>query len=387
MSGKRKIAILGASGSIGMNALRVIRKNLDTLEIVAIAGGSRVEPLVEIAQEFSVPEVTVFDSGNQSLNDLHQLFPSGTQVSTGMEGLIRMVTLEQVDMVLIAIVGTTALLPCIEAIQHKKMIALASKEILVMAGEFIMPLLKKHDGVLLPTDSEHNAIFQCLNGEKTNEIHKIIITASGGRYLNTPVEELGEITADEAVKHPNWDMGQKISIDSSTMANKGLEVIEAKWLFGLTPDQIDVTIHPQSIIHSMVQYVDGAILAQMSPPNMSFAIQNCLLYPQRKPGIDPALDFSSAFSLDFQKPDRTRFPCLQLAFDALHVGKTAPAIFNAANEIAVNAFIEKRISYLDIPRLIDFTLNQMNIQQPSSIEDIIATDEEARRISYHWTLS
>lgn len=387
MSGKRKIAILGASGSIGMNALRVIRKNLDTLEIVAIAGGSRVEPLVEIAQEFSVPEVTVFDSGNQSLNDLHQLFPSGTQVSTGMEGLIRMVTLEQVDMVLIAIVGTTALLPCIEAIQHKKMIALASKEILVMAGEFIMPLLKKHDGVLLPTDSEHNAIFQCLNGEKTNEIHKIIITASGGRYLNTPVEELGEITADEAVKHPNWDMGQKISIDSSTMANKGLEVIEAKWLFGLTPDQIDVTIHPQSIIHSMVQYVDGAILAQMSPPNMSFAIQNCLLYPQRKPGIDPALDFSSAFSLDFQKPDRTRFPCLQLAFDALHVGKTAPAVFNAANEIAVNAFIEKRISYLDIPRLIDFTLNQMNIQQPSSIEDIIATDEEARRISYHWTLS
>jgi 1-deoxy-D-xylulose-5-phosphate reductoisomerase len=387
MTAKRKIAILGASGSIGMNAIRVIRAHRDSLELVAIAGGSRIQPLVDIAREVNVREVAVFDPQSLTPAELKNAFPGETNISTGMEGLIRVATLEEVDMVLIAVVGTTTLRPCIEAIRSQKMIALASKEILVMAGEFIMPILKENKGILLPTDSEHNAIFQCLNGENRREVEKIILTASGGRYLNTPIDELASITPEDAVKHPNWDMGQKISIDSSTMANKGLEVIEAKWLFGVEPEQIEVVIHPQSIIHSMMQFVDGSILAQMSPPNMSFAIQNCLLYPERKKGIDPTLDFHNPFALDFQAPDHKRFPCLQLAFDALHTARTAPAIYNAANEVAVGAFIENRISYLDIPRVIEFTLSRMNILQPSSIEDVIQADKEAREISQNWTLS
>ena len=386
MERKRRIAILGASGSIGQNAIRVIRAHADELELVAIAGGSRVAPLAEIANEFKVKEVAVFDPPI-SKDALNREFSSGTKVSTGMEGLLSIVTRSDVDMVLIAVVGTTALQPCIEAIRSNKQIALASKEILVMAGEFIMPMIRKQQTVLLPTDSEHNAIFQCLNGEASSSVEKIIITASGGRYLDTPLSEFKDISAEEAVKHPNWNMGQKISIDSSTMANKGLEVIEARWLFDLSPEQIEVAIHPQSIIHSMVQYIDGSILAQLSPPNMSFAIQNCLLYPKRKEGIDASLDFTKALSLDFRPPDYARFPCLKLAFDALRVGKTAPAIFNAANEVAVAAFVEKQISYLDIPRLIEFTLDKMNILQPSSIEAIILADQEARRISHQWTVS
>jgi len=386
MEKKRKIAILGASGSIGQNAIRVIREHSDKLELVSIAGGSRIEPLAEVAAEFNIREVSVFDPPCP-LKELRSSFHPETNISTGMEGLIRVATLEDVDMVLIAVVGTTALQPCIQAILAGKQIALASKEILVMAGEFIMPLVKQHGVDFLPTDSEHNAIFQCLNGEKPESVEKILITASGGRYLNTPLEALKSVTAEEAVLHPNWSMGKKISIDSSTMANKGLEVIEAKWLFGLRPEQIDVVIHPQSIIHSMVQFVDGSILAQLSPPNMSFAIQNCLLYPHRLSGIAPTLDFSKLLTLDFRPPDKHRFPCLQLAYDALATGKTAPAVFNAANEVAVAAFVEKRISFLDIPRLIEFTLNKMNILHPISIEAVIDADQEARRISHHWTVS
>ena len=383
MAGRRKIAILGASGSIGSNAIRVIRAHQDSLELVAIAGGSRLDPLIEIAREFGVKEVGVFNPGTKTTRELEQAFPAGTRVHTGMEGLIHMATLDEVDMVLIAVVGVTALQPCVEAIRCGKKIALASKEILVMAGEFVMRLIGEHDGMLLPTDSEHNAIFQCLNGEQRSEIGKIILTASGGRYLDTPIEQLAAITPEDAVKHPNWDMGQKISIDSSTMANKGLEVIEAKWLFGVSPEQIEVVIHPQSIVHSMMQFIDGSILAQMAPPNMSFAIQNCLLYPQRKVGIDPTIDFSKAFSLNFQAPDYQRFPCLKLAFDALKIGGTAPAVYNAANEVAVDAFVKKHISYLDIPRVIEFTLNEINILQPDSIEEVIGADEKARTISHN----
>lgn len=383
MAGRRKIAILGASGSIGSNAIRVIRAHQDSLELVAIAGGSRVGPLVETAREFGVKEVAVYNPGQKTTGDLEKEFPDGTRVHTGMDGLIHIATLDEVDMVLIAVVGVTALQPCVEAIQCGKMIALASKEILVMAGEFVMRLIREHNGKLLPTDSEHNAIFQCLNGGQRSEIAKIILTASGGRYLNTPMDQLATITPEDAVKHPNWNMGRKISIDSSSMANKGLEVIEAKWLFGVLPEQIEVVIHPQSIVHSMIQFVDGSILAQMAPPNMSFAIQNCLLYPQRKAGIDPTIDFSQTFSLDFQAPDYQRFPCLKLAFDTLKSGGTAPAVYNAANEVAVDAFVKKHISYLDIPQLIEFTLNQINILQPDSIEEVIRADEEARTISYN----
>ncbi|MCG8528730.1 MAG: 1-deoxy-D-xylulose-5-phosphate reductoisomerase [Opitutales bacterium] len=386
MKPRRRVAIFGATGSIGTNAIRVIRAHSDQLELIAIAGGSRVEPLAEIAREFKLKHVSVFDPGNQTEKELKDQFPGDTSITTGLEGLIHTATLEEVDMVLIAVVGITALQACIEAIKHRKKIALASKEILVMAGEFIMPLVEKYDGLLLPTDSEHNAIFQCLSGNSTKHVRNIILTASGGRYRNTPMEQLAVITPEEAVKHPNWNMGQKISIDSSTMANKGLEVIEAKWLFGMKPAQIEVVIHPQSIIHSMVQYVDGSVVAQMSPPNMSFAIQHCLLYPDRAPGVDPTIDFAKPFSLDFEAPDFTRFPCLRLAFDVLKMGHTAPAIYNAANEIAVQAFIENRISFLDIPKVIEFTLESLSITPPSSIQDIIDADLEARERSLKKTL-
>lgn len=386
MPSKRRIAILGATGSIGQNALRVLRAHPDQLELVAAAGGSRITPLAAIAHEFGLKQVAVFDPP-ESGKALREAFPADTEVCTGMQGLIEVATRPDVDMVLIAVVGTTALQPCIEAIRAGKQIALASKEILVMAGEFIMPLVNAHRSVLLPTDSEHNAIFQCLQGEPSTAVEKVLLTASGGRYLDTPLEHLHAITAEEAVQHPNWSMGQKISIDSSTMANKGLEVIEARWLFGLQPEQIEVVIHPQSIVHSMVQYTDGSLIAQLSPPNMSFAIQHCLLYPHRAPGIDPTLDFSQCLNLEFRPPDLERFPCLRLAFEALRLGKTAPAIFNAANEVAVSAFVEKRIRFLDIPRVIEFTLDNQRILKPSSIDALIDADQEARRISHQWTVS
>jgi 1-deoxy-D-xylulose-5-phosphate reductoisomerase len=384
MKKKKRIAILGSTGSIGQNAVRIIREHSDALELVGIAGGSRVEPLAQIAHEFGVREVALFNPGNATPSAIASAFPDDCKLSYGMEGLTKIASLESVDIVLIAVVGTTALEACVAAIECGKTIALASKEILVMAGEFIMPLVEKHQARLLPTDSEHNAIFQCLEGYEHRHVTKILLTASGGRYLHADTADLAKITPEEAVQHPNWNMGKKISIDSSTMANKGLEVIEARWLFGLEPDQIEVVIHPQSLIHSMVQFVDGSILAQMSPPNMSFAIQHCLFYPDRRSGVDEPMDFSQAFSMDFKPPDFGRFPCLKLAFDALRTGGCAPAVFNAANEVAVAAFIENQISYLDIPRVIEFTLGNMSLTPPASIADIQSTDREARQVATRW---
>jgi len=378
---KRKIAILGATGSIGQNALRVIRNHSDKLELLGIAGGSRVEPLAQIAREFDVKEVALFHHGGQSQSDLKQQFPADTNLYLGKEGLHQIATLEEADLILIAVVGVTALEACISAIQCNKMIALASKEILVMAGEFVMPLIKENDGIILPTDSEHNAIFQCLNGSKPEEVKKIIVTASGGQFFDKPKNELANITPEDATKHPNWSMGAKVTIDSSTMANKGLEIIEAKWLFDLRPDQIEVVIHRQSIIHSMVQFVDGSIISQMSPPSMTFPIQHCLLYPDRHEGVDNTLNFKEALRLDFQAPCLERFPCLRLAFESLEKGMTAPAIFNAANEVAVQAFVDKKLSYLDIPKVIEFTLQEMTISQPHNIEEVIAVDRLARDVS------
>lgn len=381
MNPKRRVVILGATGSIGTNALRVIRAHRDRLELVGIASRSRVDNLAAIAHEFNVRDVAIFDPGQESPDSLKSRFPAGSRIHTGMDGLIEIATMPEADMVLVAVVGTTALIPCIQAIRCGKSIALASKEILVMAGEFILPLVREHKNLLLPTDSEHNAIFQCIRDEPSRHVQKILLTASGGPYLHTPLESLASITPEEAIRHPKWNMGPKISLDSATMANKGLEVIEAKWLFDLRPDQIEVVIHPQSIVHSMVQWVDGSILAQMSPPNMSFAIQNCLLYPDRIAGIDKPLDFSSAINLEFAPPDPLRFPCLNLAIEALKAGGTAPAIFNAANEVAVSAFFDYKIAFDRIPAVIAHTLASADRDAPQSIEDIIRSDLEARRIS------
>jgi 1-deoxy-D-xylulose-5-phosphate reductoisomerase len=381
---RRRIALLGATGSIGSNALRVIRAHPDHLELVSIAGGSRLEPLATIAREFGVREVCLFDGDSLAKPLAAAAFPEGTRLCSGLEGLSHVATLPEVDLVLIAVVGTTALHACMAAIRHGKQIALASKEILVMAGEFIMPLVRAHGTLLLPTDSEHNAIFQCLQGAEHGHVEKVILTASGGRYWGSSMEELARITPEDAVRHPNWSMGRKISIDSSTMANKGLEVIEARWLFDLLPHQVEVVVHPQSLVHSMVQFRDGAVLAQICPPNMSFAIQHCLLYPQRLAGVEAAFDWSKACRMEYMPPDFGRFPCLKLAYEALEAGKTAPAVYNAANEVAVAAFCENRISFLDIPRLIRFTLDRCDIRRPSCIEDIIEADRDARRLSATW---
>ena len=381
MNPKRRIVILGATGSIGTNALRVIRAHRDRLELVGIAGRSRVENLAAIAHEFKVRDIAVFDPGTETPVSLASRFPAGSRIHTEMDGMIELATLSNADMVLIAVVGTTALMPCIHAIRCGKSIALASKEILVMAGEFILPLIREHENLLLPTDSEHNAIFQCIRSEPVRNVQKILLTASGGPYLHTPLESLASITPEEAIRHPKWKMGPKISLDSATMANKGLEVIEARWLFDLRPDQIEVVIHPQSIVHSMVQWVDGSILAQMSPPNMSFAIQNCLLYPDRVTGTDRPLDFSAGINLEFSPPDPHRFPCLNLAIEALKAGGTAPAVYNAANEVAVSAFFDYKIAFDRIPAVIAHTLASADRVAPQSIEDIIQSDTAARRIS------
>lgn len=381
MNPKRRVVILGATGSIGTNALRVIRAHRDQLELVGIASRSRIENLAAIAHEFNVRNVAIFDPGRESPASLRSRFPAGSRIRTGMDGLIEVATMPEADMVLVAVVGTTALIPCIHAIRCGKSIALASKEILVMAGEFILPLVRENKNLLLPTDSEHNAIFQCIRDEPARHIQKILLTASGGPYLHTPLESLASITPEEAIRHPKWNMGPKISLDSATMANKGLEIIEARWLFDLRPDQIEVVIHPQSIVHSMVQWVDGSVLAQMSPPNMSFAIQNCLLYPDRIAGIDQPLDFSAGIALDFSAPDPQRFPCLNLAIAALKAGGTAPAVFNAANEVAVSAFFDYKIAFDRIPAVIAHTLASADRDSPESIEDIVQSDLEARRIS------
>ncbi len=382
MSNKRKIAILGATGSIGLNALRVIRAHSDKLELVGIAGHARIEPLAEIAHELGVRNVAVYSKPEtETHEDILKRFPLNTQIEYGAEGLSWLATLDEVDMVLISVVGTLAMQPCIDAIQADKMISLATKEILVMAGSYIMPLAEKHGTPLLPIDSEHNAIFQCLRGESTHEIEKVILTASGGRYFDTPIEELRTVTANEAIKHPNWNMGPKNSIDSSTMANKGLELIEAKWLFDLAPEQLDVVIQRQSIIHSMVQFKDGNLIAQLSPTNMSFAIQNCLLFPERHSPVDPPLDFSQSFSLDFASPDNERFPCLKLAIDSLKTGGGATTAFNAANELAVDAFIQNQIGFLDIPRIIELTLSEIEMTSLDSIDAILNVDRNAREIS------
>ncbi|WP_309386837.1 1-deoxy-D-xylulose-5-phosphate reductoisomerase [Cerasicoccus frondis] len=377
----KNIVLLGATGSIGESTRRVVAKHPDKLNIVGIAGRSRWKELAAIAHEFDVKHVAIFDEANCRAAEQSGLYPAGTKFYPGLDGLIELSCLAEADMLVTAIVGTLSLKPTLAAIECGKDIALASKEILVMAGKVVMAAAQAKGVRILPMDSEHNAIFQCLQGERDIDVAKLILTASGGPFRNYTAEQMKSVTKADALKHPNWDMGPKITIDSSTMANKGLEVIEAHWLFGKGRDQIQVVVHPQSIVHSMVQYVDGSILAHLSPPSMTFAIQHVLLYPERAEGVEPAVDFSKMLTLDFRPPNYELFPCLRLAMEAMDTEGVAPAVFNASNEIAVDAFLMDQIGYCDIPRIIEHTLAAVPGCDPQGLDEILHADAEARRIA------
>jgi 1-deoxy-D-xylulose-5-phosphate reductoisomerase len=357
----RNVVIIGVTGSIGQNALRVIAAHPDRLRLVGAANRRQVSELEAIGRRFNVDHLCCVERD-------------------GADALTKLVTLPEADIVLMAAGGTVCLKPTLAAIEAGKTIALASKEVLVMAGQFVMAAAKKNKVRILPVDSEHNAIFQCLDGRSGNgELKRVILTASGGPFRNATREELEKVTPAQALKHPNWSMGPKITIDSATMANKGLEMIEARWLFDVKPAEIDVVIHPQSVVHSMVEFVDGAILAQLAPPSMTFAIQHALLYPERIPGVDSSLDLAKAMTLQFYPPDAEKFKTLALARNALVAGGAAPAVFNAANEVAVAAFLAQQIPFLAIQDIIEHTLGSVLADPPQSLGDIMEADAAARR--------
>ncbi len=375
MAARRRVVLLGATGSIGTNTLRVIERHADRLELVGIVAQSRHEALVEIARRFGVKRLGLYEPP-PGANGVH--LPAGARLHRGVDGVCELVATTEADVVLVASAGTAALRPTLAAIEAGRTIALANKEILVLAGRFITEAAARRRVRLIPVDSEHNAIFQCLEAGARTGVRRLLLTASGGAFRETPLDRLAGVTPEEALAHPNWSMGPKITVDSATMANKGLEIIEARWLFDVPASAIDVVIHPQSIIHSMVEYVDGSILAQLSPPSMTFAIQHALLHPERAEGVTPTLDFARALRLDLQPPEAARYPCLALARAALATGASAPAIFNAANEVAVAAFLAKRIGFLEIPKVIDKTLRGLAAREPGSIEEVLSIDAEAR---------
>ena len=381
MTTPKKVVLLGATGSIGGSTLRVLRAHPDRLQLVGVAAQSRHNELAAICREFDVPHAVLQDEKAYLRAQQAGHFPATTQLSSGNEALAELATLTEADIILVAVVGVAGLRPTLAAIEAGKDIALANKELLVLGGAHVIEAAKRKGVRLLPTDSEHNAIFQCLQGHPPEQVDKLILTASGGQFRDTPKKELAEVTPEMATQHPNWSMGPKITVDSATMANKGLELIEAHWLFGLEPDHLEVVIHPQSLVHSFVQFIDGSILAQVSPPDMTFAIQHCLLYPDRAPSVMPSTDFSKAFSLDFTPPEYAKYPCLQLAYNALRAGDAAPAIFNAANEVAVERFLAKEISYLEIPQLIEHSLTQVVSPSSPSLDQLFQIDTETRDLA------
>ena len=379
MSSPRNVVLLGATGSIGSSALRILRAHPDKLRLVGASAHENGSDLLQIAAEFGLKHICLTDdhARGQAAGNL----PDGTELLGGSNGLVELATMAEADVVLVAVVGASGLSPTLAALRSGKDVALANMEALVAGGKFVMEAAQASGARILPTDSEHNAVFQCLGGSSTEQVAKIILTASGGPFRDWPIERMTEVTPEEALRHPNWSMGPKITVDSATMANKGLEIIEARWLFDLPPERIEVIVHPQSIVHSLVQYVDGSLVAQMSPPSMTFAIQHALLFPERASGVDETVDFTEAFSLDFTPPDPERFPCLRLAREALSMGGIAPAVFNAANEVAVEAFLQNRIGFTAIAHTIEHSLQRMEPREPINLEDLFAADEETRRVA------
>ncbi|MCB0806094.1 MAG: 1-deoxy-D-xylulose-5-phosphate reductoisomerase [Bacteroidales bacterium] len=374
---KKSIAILGSTGSIGTQALEVVDQHPDRFEVEVLTAGNNADLLIAQAKKHK-PNVVVIGAEDKYDYVNNQLDPLDIKVYTGDDAVSQIVEMASVDIVLIALVGFAGLKPAIKAIEAGKQIALANKECLVVAGEIITSLLKKHPAVIIPVDSEHSAIFQCLTGESPVEVEKIILTASGGPFRNHSHEELQSVGRSEALSHPNWNMGTKITIDSATMMNKGLEVIEAKWLFGLKPEQIEVVLHPQSIIHSIVQFVDGSMKAQLSLPDMRIPIQYAFTFPGRLDSSFPRLNLTEMQTLTFERPDIKKFRNLALAFEALKKGGNAPCVLNAANETVVSAFLDNRIGFLQMPEIIGSCLEKIDFIYKPGLSDLTDTDLETR---------
>ena len=370
----KKIAILGSTGSIGTQTLEVVREHKKELCVTALAAGRNKERLKEQIKEFHPSLVSLADE-KLAMELEKELAGSGVTVLHGMDGLVAVAGAEESDVVVTAVVGMMGILPTMEAIRRGKDIALANKETLVTAGHLIIPMAKEYGVSILPVDSEHSAIFQCLHSARRQDVDKILLTASGGPFRGKTLADLEKVTLEDALKHPNWSMGRKITVDSSTMVNKGLEVMEAHWLFDVDYDQIEVVVQPQSIIHSMVQFVDGAILAQLGTPDMKVPIEYALFYPERRTLSGERLDFGTLKSITFEKPDYEVFRGLSLALDAGKAGGTMPTVFNAANERAVAKFLKREIGYLDIIRLIEKCMNAHPVKENPSLEEILATEQ------------
>ena len=370
----KKIAILGSTGSIGTQTLDVVRAHSDELEVVALAAGSNKERLKEQIREFH-PELVSLSDEKKAQELKEELAGEAVEVVCGMDGLIEVAGIDSADVVVTAVVGMMGILPTMEAIRKGKDIALANKETLVTAGHLIIPMAREYGVSILPVDSEHSAIFQCLQGEPKKALDKILLTASGGPFRGKSAEFLETVTLEDALNHPNWSMGPKITIDSSTMVNKGLEVMEAKWLFGVDYSQIEVVIQPQSIIHSMVQYIDGAVIAQLGTPDMRVPIEYALFYPERRSLPGDRLDFSKLYQITFEKPDYKVFRGLSLAIEAGKTGGTMPTVFNAANERAVAKFLKGEIKYTDIVRSIEKCMDAHKVSAHPDLEEILATEQ------------
>ena len=377
---KKLIAILGSTGSIGTQALQVIEEHPDKYEAYVLTANNRVDELIAQARKFR-PEAVVIANESKYLQLKEALADLPIKVYAGEEALCQIVQEKAIDIVLTAMVGYAGLRPTMNAIRARKAIALANKETLVVAGELINALARVNRTPILPVDSEHSAVFQCLAGETGNAIEKVILTASGGPFRTFSHEQLKTVTKEQALRHPNWDMGAKITIDSASMMNKGFEVIEAKWLFGVRPDQIEVVVHPQSVIHSMVQFADGAVKAQLGMPDMRLPIQYAFSYPNRLQASFPRLDFTQCTELTFEQPDTNRFRNLALAYEALHRAGNMPCIVNAANEVCVAAFLHDRVSFLGMSDVIEKTMERVSFISKPTYEDYVATDAEARRVA------
>ena len=371
----KKIGILGSTGSIGTQTLEIVRSNPD-LQVIALAAGSNVSLMEQQVREFH-PMLAVMGSEEAAADLKNRIADTDTRVSAGMEGMLELAILPQMEVLVTAIVGMIGIRPTIAAIKAGKTIALANKETLVTAGHIIMPLAKEKGVSILPVDSEHSAIFQSMHGENRERVSKILLTASGGPFRGKKTEELQDITVEDALKHPNWSMGRKITVDSATLVNKGLEVMEAKWLFDVEPEQIQVVVHPQSIIHSMVEYVDGGIMAQLGMPDMKLPIQYALFYPDRRPMDGRRVDFFALKSISFEEPDIKTFRGLQLAYDAIAAGGSMPTVFNAANEKAVGLFLDKKIRFLAIYDLIQGAMEQQKVIANPTVDEILEAEAQA----------
>lgn len=378
---RKKVSILGSTGSIGVQTLEVVRNlNLNNynIKVIGLAAGSNIELLEKQALEFMPEAVSVKDEELANKLD-KRLKGTGIEVLYGLEGLIQIAVLENAELILNSVVGVAGLLPTLEAIRKGKDIALSNKETLVAAGKLVMEEARKYEVDIIPVDSEHSAILQCLMGNDKKSLSKILLTASGGPFRGRNLEQLETVTPSDALKHPNWNMGAKITIDSATLMNKGLEVIEARWLFDIVPDNIEVLIHPQSIIHSMVEYTDGSVIAQLGKPDMRIPIQFAITYPERQYSNFNKLDFKLQKELTFEEPEYENFPCLRLAFDAIKECGTMPAVMNAANEVAVSLFLENKIKFTDISLMINSVMDSHKVNNNPSINDIIEVDEWARK--------